>query len=236
MNENDYESWKNWHSSNFGILSKNERAYFNAELKKVPPEFDAGSNVLEIGFGNGSFLKFCTEKSWNITGIEANKYLVDRANISGYHTYCKDNLESFADDSYDLVVAFDVLEHIKKEDFCQFFIQVKRVLRNNGILLIRFPNGDSPLSMCIQNADLTHVHAIGSGKIYFISKKLNFSIIHFGGSAEPLMGSSLKIIAYRLFVLPFKFIVNKLILLFLFPNHIKDFSSINLVSVLRVNK
>ena len=69
---NDYLQWKFWGCSNFGGITKSESAYFSAEIKRTKYCFSKNSKVLDIGFGNGSFLSYALKK----TGISLESKLM----------------------------------------------------------------------------------------------------------------------------------------------------------------
>jgi len=141
-----YLKWKSWENAEFGKLTQVERAYFTAEIKRARHNFPINSNVLEIGFGNGAFLKYARDKNWNVFGTEINEALVKialRCELNASHSA---NLSNFNDDFFDLVVAFDVLEHIPQDALPDFLHEIRRVLKKDGFFIARFPNGDSPAS------------------------------------------------------------------------------------------
>ena len=111
----NYEDWKNWSELNFAKASLEENLYF-LKLKKT---FNLGNNldVLEIGFGNGAFLDFSRSIGWKISGLEKIPELVKRASNNNFEVY-----DDIADVNkrYDLIIAFDVIEHIKSEDLIFF--------------------------------------------------------------------------------------------------------------------
>ena len=55
-------------------------------------------------------------------------------------------LESLESESQGLVIAFDVLEHFRKDEALRFMDQVNRVLAPGGKVIIHTPNGASPFS------------------------------------------------------------------------------------------
>ena len=56
----DYVEWKGWvDQTPFGLLTAGESAYFDSELSDVHVESGGIEDVLEIGYGNGSFLSYC---------------------------------------------------------------------------------------------------------------------------------------------------------------------------------
>ncbi|GAC1375454.1 MAG: hypothetical protein NVSMB40_13410 [Aquirhabdus sp.] len=182
---NIYESYlvgKNW-GEDFGILDDYTRRYYDIELKEVTSNLDNKNiKVLEIGFGNGGFLTYAREKNWDIYGVEINDDLIATAKEKGFKA-CG-SIDFLNDGTFDLIVAFDVLEHILPSDIIEFVNTIKSKLKKDGYFLARFPNGDSPIGMRNQNGDLTHVNAIGSEKIYQISRICNFEIHYLGGESQ----------------------------------------------------
>lgn len=95
-------------------------------------------NILAIGCGTGAELEFLS-KLGDVTGIDYSQDAVD---------YCKKNntvkvLQGdatslpFQDDTFDLVVAFDVLEHIKDDK--KAVSDIFRVLKPEGYLYLTVP-------------------------------------------------------------------------------------------------
>jgi SAM-dependent methyltransferase len=228
----DYAKWKDWRQDfNFGTLKKTDSAYFLAELKRTKYNFPSKSKVLEIGFGNGSFLKFAKNKNWDVCGTEINKRLVIEARKCGYEAKHTDNLSGFNDNTFDLVVAFDVLEHIPQDILSNVISEIRRILKKDGFFIARFPNGDSPFGLVNQHGDVTHLTTIGSNKIYYFAAKCNMKVIFVGGQAYPLFGTSLLHFIHRMFSLPIKKIINLFINLVFFPGSSVAFCSSNLTMI-----
>ncbi len=151
-----YLEWKHWRPENFGVLSTQENADFAALLRKAKVDLPDGSRVLEIGFGNGTFLQFGRQRRWKMHGTEVNRGLLDCAWETGFPVTETDTLEPFPSQAFEMVAAFDVMEHIPLEALPGFLSEVRRVLKPDGVFVARFPNGDSPFGRHIQNGDVTH--------------------------------------------------------------------------------
>jgi 2-polyprenyl-3-methyl-5-hydroxy-6-metoxy-1,4-benzoquinol methylase len=230
----NYLKWMNWgNSSDFGKITKYERTYFTSEIMKTNRSFPAKSNVLEIGFGNGSFLTYAKEKQWNICGTELNEDLVKTAIYCGFKVSHSDNLLAYGDNTFDLIVAFDVLEHIPQNVLTDFIVEIKRILKNNGFFIARFPNGDSPFGLSNQNGDITHITTIGSGKVSYFAAQSNMEVTYLGGESQPLFGTSALIFTHRLISIPIKKILQFITNIVFFPRSKVVFYSMNLTAIFK---
>lgn len=174
---NDYTVWKGWDPiGHFGECSASDRKYFDAEVARLP--VTEIRSVLELGFGNGSFLGFARSKGWSVTGVEAIESQVQVARERGFEAFTPDGVADITPCSLDLVVAFDVLEHIPQSDLPGLFATIYNKLRPGGLFLARFPNGDSPFGMPYQNGDVTHVTVIGSGKLRYFAQQAGLIVVY----------------------------------------------------------
>jgi len=233
---NDYLNWKSWNSENFGVLNKSVASYYSSEIKRTKRSFGKNTEVLEIGFGNGEFLAYAVQNGWNIYGTEMNHGLVKVAEKKGFNVRRSENLSSFNENSFDLVVAFDVLEHIPQENLLNFFNEVRRVLKDEGCFIAKFPNGDSPFGLKYQNGDITHVTTIGSGKVRYFANKSNMNLVYVGGEAQPLTGISGANFIHRIIALPIKKLMNVFVNVIFYPRVNIDFCSSNLTMIYKVLK
>ncbi len=230
----DYANWKGWLSNHFGDLNKSQRKYYTAEIKRLGLLSKPGIRVLEVGFGAGDFLTFAGEQGWNASGIEVNESLVEIAKSRGFNVFSGSDLSLFEENSFDLVVAFDVLEHISDNEMTHFLRSVERVLKSTGIFLARFPNGDSPFGLMNQNGDVTHVNFLGRGKVDFYMSQINCDYVFIGGQVELIWGANPIGSLRRFVIFSFKWFINQFIY-FLFGKS-KYFCSENLVAAIKIKK
>lgn len=230
MKNYDYISWKNW-TGKFSSLSKYKKKYYSKELFLAGIDIKKEYNVLEIGFGNGEFLKYCQLNKWNYVGVELNECLISQATELNYGKILKNNSDNFYGKGYDLIVAFDVIEHFSDQELINLLFKVKEMLSIGGIFLATFPNGDSPIGLRNQNGDITHLTAIGSKKILYFVNVLEVSLLRLSGQAEVLIGNSLLGSIRRLFCYPIKKFLDLFINFIFYPY--KNFSSSNLVFVFK---
>ena len=226
---NNYEDWKNWDSSEFAKLSTKDNHYFNYITK--PYNLCSKSDILEIGFGNGSFLKFANNIGCNIFGVEIIDELLFRAKENGFNVF-SDLSEISSKQKFDMVVMFDVLEHIPQDDIMDFLKRIHYLLKDKGVLLLRMPNGSSPFGLTNQYGDVTHCTVITPPKLDYWSQNLGFKILKVGG--DPYLINEGKILK-----IPSR-ILRKMVYLFIerlarwvFSPQSKGFLSSNLFAVLR---
>jgi len=209
MFDKNYIKWKGWSGSSldesFGKYSKYENDYFKSVLKLVGVQKE--NNLLEIGFGNGNFLNFCKENNYKVSGSELNPLLLNIASELDFTVF--DGFGSSSEkELFDFIFAFDVFEHIPHSGAVDFLNNCKALLKTNGKLILRFPNGDSPFSLSIFNADPTHMNWIGSDKIQYYSAVTEFSNCRTYGNIEVILTSSLKHAILNSIIIPIKFLIN----------------------------
>lgn len=108
-------------------------------IKSVKPE---GKTILDYGCGTGEFLHAIKKAGWRTKGIEPNP----EARIFAKSNYLVEVFEpseinSFPAKSFDVITLWHVLEHVHKLD--ETIDSFKKLLNDNGILLIAVPNSNA---------------------------------------------------------------------------------------------
>jgi len=100
-----------------------------------------GQSILEIGCGIGTVVHTLTEEGYQAFGTDIS----DKAIRYGKEKYPNTRLEvqkaekiEFEDNSFDIVLSFDLFEHIAEID--KHVGEVRRVLRPKGYYLFQTPN------------------------------------------------------------------------------------------------
>jgi 2-polyprenyl-3-methyl-5-hydroxy-6-metoxy-1,4-benzoquinol methylase len=221
-----YTKWKSWDENQFGLTSKENLLYYKKLFSRYLPE---AKNVLEIGYGNGSFLNWCKEKDLNVHGIEQDKDLIARAKKLNYKVY--KSISEIKQTKFDLIVLFDVLEHIEQKKIDSVFKSLKKILAKNGKIFIRVPNGSSPFGLANQHGDITHMTTINGAKIAYWSKFNELKVIYSGGDVKVLMSGKLYKMPQKLIRRFLQIIIEELIR-FIFSPLPRGVLSANLLCIL----
>lgn len=103
-------------------------------------------NVLEIGCASGfEAVLYCNFAS-QYTGVDISDKAIEnckKKNINNAKFYCTDGHKvPFKDQTFDCVIVNSLLHHMDLETS---FLEIKRVLKDDGLLLFREPLGTNPL-------------------------------------------------------------------------------------------
>jgi len=151
----------------------------------------AGLKILELGFGNGQFGAWVQSQGASYSGTELLPELVNAAEARGWRVASADcDLAAFAPPGgLDLAVAFDVFEHLEKQELESKLLVICSVMKPGGLVIARVPSGDSPFARAIQHVYLSLCLTLGSSAIQQLARKTGFEILQVREPAFPLFGS-----------------------------------------------
>lgn len=123
---------------------------------------DRESAILELGCGHGAFTHFNLQAGYcNVMGVDISAEQVNEAHRLGIENiYRGDLLEAIKQmpsESWDVVIAYDVIEHFTKDELMPFGEEVMRVMRPGGKWILHTPNGEGLFGMRAQYWDYTHM-------------------------------------------------------------------------------
>ncbi|MDC3030216.1 class I SAM-dependent methyltransferase [Candidatus Pelagibacter sp.] len=164
---------------NINKNSEQNFEYFDQELNQFKDLKE--KKIIEIGYGNGFFLDWAKKKQLDITGYEINEIFHQKAKLNHKVVLGEGvNISSEVNDKFDLIVLFDVIEHISKENLLIFFENLHKLLNANGQILLRFPNGSSAAGLEYFNSDLTHYTFFNKRSLKMVAELNKFELIYFG--------------------------------------------------------
>ena len=95
--------------------------------------------ILDIGCGNGEFLRRMSEQGWETYGTDSSPAAVQLARGFAKDVRLAGASEPVFDDrQFDVVTMFNVFEHVP--DPIETLAEVRRILKDDGILVLEVPN------------------------------------------------------------------------------------------------
>lgn len=158
-----------------------EEEKFLANVKKevnfinsLPP-----SKVLDVGCGLG-FLLGAVDDKHQKTGLEVSSFAADYAKKYSTIYNCKLEDADFEANSFDVVIAHHVIEHVDCPE--EFVKKIKDILTPNGILILATPDFDSVCAGLFKENyrmlhDKTHVSLFSFKSLKAMLVDLGFEII-----------------------------------------------------------
>lgn len=132
---------KNYEKENIAFSSNEEIEEFAKLLPKKP-------KVLDLGCGFGRELAVFVEKGYDTYGIDGSKELLKLAKKRAPKAKTKlmdlKNALPYEDTFLDGVWARNSLHHLEPNELSNAFLEIKRILKPNGILFIEWKEGKEP--------------------------------------------------------------------------------------------
>jgi 2-polyprenyl-3-methyl-5-hydroxy-6-metoxy-1,4-benzoquinol methylase len=138
-------------------------------------------SILEIGCGAGNFLRYLEASGYaGIVGIDMDEYLYDvLADLKTSEIYLDDVAHVLAHQlkgrKFDRIVLLDVAEHIEFDDLVKLLTRLRTHLNDNGKMLLRVPNIESPWGLKMFYGTFDHVTPLGSGRIRELAHKTGWT-------------------------------------------------------------
>jgi len=170
--------------------------YFPKVLETVTLEKNC--KVLDIGCAFGYFLKLCDQLGCDTYGLDISDYAISQARRETKATlYVHDankGLSMFCDNTFGLIVLFDVIEHLDSPYL--LLKETRRVLRRDGKLVITTPNLTA-LGRFLKKIlgkehswygyiDKTHKNLFTPSSLRLLSEKAGFGIMRLETPFHPL--------------------------------------------------
>ena len=108
----------------------------------------AKGKVLELGFGVGGILRELSKKNLeHVVGIEisgwACEHMASYPNVETIKMELKkDRMIPFVNDYFDMVIFLHTAEHLPQDDLMWINNEIKRVLKNDGLLIVEVPDSN----------------------------------------------------------------------------------------------
>lgn len=149
------------------------KKFQKSRIEIIHPYINDKTHFLEIGASAGQFLTTITDKCERLCAIEVDKdcavFLDQEFDIEIDTNFLEDS--AFANDQFDIVTAFQVLEHT--DDPVSFMKSVHHVTRPGGRVFIEVPNLYDPLLSVWNVPSYQTFYYHGDHLFYFSAKALN---------------------------------------------------------------
>lgn len=166
--------------------------------------FKEGDHVLEVGSGDGTFLKILSSKiKVHYTGLELNLDAIFKARNKGINL-SNETLEEHIKTSaekYDVVCSFQVLEHVSRP--ASMIEDSLKALKKEGRFIIAVPNNEAYFlkhnihSSRLLNMPPHHINLFDETSLHNLAKIFNLKIVQ--TIKEPLQDSHIDILLYNIF-------------------------------------
>jgi ubiquinone/menaquinone biosynthesis C-methylase UbiE len=106
-------------------------------------------SFLDVGCGIGTTDEHLVDRVGNLHGVDVSPAMVERAaarNPSASYTVGDGRTLPFEDREFDVSFAVCVLHHIEPDQRSSFLVEVARVTRRNGLVLVLEHNPHNPLT------------------------------------------------------------------------------------------
>lgn len=199
--------YKNWHFDTEEHINKMNALYSKIIAGHFPP--DKNISILDVGCGMG-FLMLALKRSGYqfINGIDTDDQQVQSCRKKNLDvTLVKDSSDFLKENGgkYDVITAFDVLEHIPASRQIDFVKNIYGSLKPGGIFIATVPNANSVLASRNRYIDYTHHVLFTEVSLDFVLYNGGFSDIEIKPLDYIVPSASLRSFVHRVLLRYFRF-------------------------------
>ena len=167
-----YLSFENIFRGSRELISQRYQDY----LKYLTPNI---KTALDIGCGRAEWVELLQQNSIQSHGVDQNLAMLNIAKEKGIKNLNKSDafeyLSTCQDNTFDLISAFHIIEHIPYEKLLTLLIEIKRVAIPNATILLETPN---PQNLTVASyefyKDPTHLNPLPAPVIKFMLEYIGF--------------------------------------------------------------
>jgi hypothetical protein len=171
---------------------------------------EPGMRLLDIGFGDGKLLNWAKSQGLLVSGVERQASLIAGARAAGFEA--DSSVDAFPDQAFDILTAFDVLEHIESESILPLLRSWVAKLRYGGTLIVRIPNSQVPAGLAIQFSDHTHVTPLSEPIVRWLFANCGLDVTAAYGAPETIGSDAHWHERWQFLLLPLRQLVRRMML------------------------
>ncbi len=142
---------------------------------------DKEPSLLDIGCGRGEWMQKCSNHGFKSCGIELNSKMVEMCKDIGLDIIQGDAikvLKELPDKSFSLISCFHMIEHINFDSINKILIECKRLLKDEGLLILETPSIDNlSISSRLFHIDPTHINPINAELLSFTLNRIGYDMV-----------------------------------------------------------
>jgi len=141
-----------------------QKSYSYNYLNFLPKSHNA--KIVDLGCSEGISLEWLLLNGYqNIVGVDSDEFAIElcrkkfNSKLSDKHIVCFDALsylKNCEDESVDMVLMLNVIEHIPKETILEIMSEIRRTLKCDGCFLAQTGNWENPFNIGLFTRDFTH--------------------------------------------------------------------------------
>jgi len=175
--------WKHTHKpvkADYDFYTKISRKRFKNILIE-----DKDARICDVACGAGHFLYFLNASGYtNTSGIDISPQMISVSEKMGINNIRQSDMFEFLPknkNSFDMVVANDVIEHFKKPEILDFLDLIYKSLKSGGMVLISTLNNQALSGGRIMYCDFTHETGFTSTSLAQVLRICGFKSIRIYG-------------------------------------------------------
>lgn len=158
-------------------------------LKEIRKRISISGRWLDVGCANGVFVKTLADNGVDAEGIELSDHAVKAAKDAGLNVKCAMLSDVPADETFDCITAFDVLEHVL--DPVAFVGETLERLKPGGHAVFTLPNTGGIVRRIMGRRwyfyiPEEHLHFFSSKNLESFLKKSGFETVQIGATFKPM--------------------------------------------------
>jgi 2-polyprenyl-3-methyl-5-hydroxy-6-metoxy-1,4-benzoquinol methylase len=159
--------------------SWDKRFYGHQSVMRLMLPPNKAAPILDFGCGDGLLLAVAQSLGYSdLAGVDLSEALLEKA---ARHTSAKlkhgdglEYLKSCSDGVFEGVIAFDIFEHLSRPELLEICREFARTLKPGGRLIVRVPNGLSPICGHLLWSDITHERPFTEGSLTQLLRPFGF--------------------------------------------------------------